>query len=54
LTKSEYKLKFLPEALEEWNRLVYYVEDDELVVIVVSIDKREDLAAYKSAVDRLK
>lgn len=98
MTKSEYKLKFLPEALDEWNRLdgsvkdvfrkalnkrlsnphlpgselhgdlkscykiklrkqgyrlVYYVEDNELVVIVVAIDKREDLAAYKSAMKRL-
>lgn len=94
-----YKLKFLPEALEEWNkldgsvkepmrkalkkrienphvpaarlygdlnscykiklkkqgyRLIYYVEDEQLVVIVVAIDKREDLKAYKSALCRLK
>lgn len=98
MTKSEYKLKFLPEALDEWNRLdgsvkdvfrkalkkrlssphlpgselhgdlkscykiklrkqgyrlVYYVEDNELVVIVVAVDKREDLTAYKSAMKRL-
>ena len=105
MTKSEvapgiqkYRLKFLPEALEEWNaldgsikavlrkalkkrleqpcppgshlhgdlrncykiklrkqgyRLVYSVEDDVLVVLVLAIDKREDLAAYRSAVERL-
>jgi len=105
LTKSDqgtapapYKLKFLPEALAEWNaldgsvktvlrkllkkrlvqphvpgaelhgslkdcykiklrkqgyRLVYLVEDDVLVVLVLSVDKREDLAAYRSAVERL-
>lgn len=102
LTKSEtnppYKLKFHPDALEEWRRLdgsvknifrrllkkkltnphspgsalhgelkycykiklrkqgyrlVYYVEDEQLVVIVIAIDKREELAAYKSALARL-
>jgi len=105
LTKSEaaqgtpkYRLKFLPEALDEWNaldgsvkevlrkalkkrleqprtpgaqlhgdlrdcykiklrkqgyRLVYSVEDDILIVLVLAIDKREDMAAYRSAVERL-
>lgn len=93
-----YRLKFLPEALDEWNaldgsvktvmrkllrkrleqprvpgaalhgdlrdcfkiklrkqgyRLVYQVDDGVLVVLVVAIDKREDLAAYRSAVERL-
>ena len=93
-----YRLKFLPEALDEWNaldgsvktvlrgllqkrlaqprlpgaelhgslkdcykiklrkqgyRLVYHVEDDVLVVLVLAVDKREDLAAYRSAVERL-
>ncbi len=95
---SPYRLKFLPEALEEWNaldgsvktvlrkllkkrlvqphvpgaelhgdlrncykikllkqgyRLVYQVEDGVLVVLVLAIDKREDLAAYRSAIERL-
>ncbi|HQT35341.1 MAG: type II toxin-antitoxin system RelE family toxin [Thiobacillus sp.] len=95
---SRYRLKFLPEAIEEWNaldgsvkevlrkalkkrlqqphtpgaqlhgdlrncykiklrkqgyRLVYSVEDDALVVLVLAIDKREDMAAYRSAVERL-
>ncbi|BAN35251.1 RelE/StbE family addiction module toxin [Sulfuricella denitrificans skB26] len=94
----KYRLKFLPEALEEWNaldgsikevlrkalkkrleqprtpgaqlhadlrdcykiklrkqgyRLVYSVEDDVLVVLVLAIDKREGMAAYRSAVERL-
>jgi len=94
----KYRLKFLPEALDEWNnldgsvkevlrkalkkrleqprtpgaqlhgelrdcykiklrkqgyRLVYSVEDDILVVLVLAIDKREDMAAYRSAVGRL-
>jgi len=105
LTKSEaapdtlkYLLKFLPEALDEWNaldgsvkkvlrkalkkrleqprtpgaqlhgelrdcykiklrkqgyRLIYNVEDNVLVVLVLAIDKREDMAAYRSALERL-
>ncbi|MBK5914655.1 type II toxin-antitoxin system mRNA interferase toxin, RelE/StbE family [Rhodocyclus purpureus] len=97
-TSSTYRLKFLPEALDEWNaldgsvksvlrkllkkrleqphvpgaelhgelrdcykikllkqgyRLVYQVEDDVLVVLVLAVAKREDLAAYRSAVERL-
>ena len=95
---SGYRLKFLPEALDEWNaldgsvktvlrkllkkrleqphvpgavlhgelrdcykikllkqgyRLVYQVEDDVLVVLVLAVAKREDLAAYRSAIERL-
>ena len=95
---SRYRLKFLPEAIEEWNaldgsvkevlrkalkkrlqqphtpgaqlhgdlrncykiklrkqgyRLVYRVEDDALVVLVLAVDKREDMAAYRSVVVRL-
>ena len=93
-----YKLRFMPEALQEWHsldgsvrtilkkllvkrldnphvpggklhgelagcykiklrqqgvRLVYYVEDDLLIVTVVVIDKREDGVAYQSAIARL-
>lgn len=93
-----YRLKFIPDALDEWQkldgsikelfrkvlkkrlvqphqpgsrlhgdlnfcykiklkkqgyRLVYTVEDDQLVVLVLAIDKREDLAAYHSAMLRL-
>ena len=105
MTKSDanqdtptYRLKFLPEALDEWNaldggikqvlrkaikkrleqprtpgaqlhgdlrdcykiklrkqgyRLVYSVEDDALIVLVLAVDKREDMAAYRSAIERL-
>lgn len=93
-----YRLKFLPEALDEWNaldgsvktvlrkllkkrltqprvpgaelhgslhdcykiklrkqgyRLVYQVEDNVLTVLVLAIDKREDMAAYRAALERL-
>ena len=34
-------------------RLVYEVEDDKLVVMVLAVDRRADSAAYKAAVDRL-
>ena len=95
---ARYRLKFLPEALAEWNaldgsvkevlrkllkkrleqprlpgaqlhgdlrdcykikllkqgyRLVYQVEDDVLVVLVLAVAKREDMAVYRAAVDRL-
>ena len=97
-TTQAYRLKFIPDALEEWQkldgsikelfrkalkkrlvephqpgsrlhgdlnfcykiklkkqgyRLVYTVENDQLVVLVLAIDKREDLAAYHSAMLRL-
>lgn len=96
--QSKYSLKFVPDALNEWQsldgsikeplrkalkkrleqphvpgaelhgdlrgcykiklrkqgyRLVYVVEDDVLVVLVLAIDRREDLAAYHSAMVRL-
>lgn len=95
---TRYRLKFLPAALEEWNRLdgsvkevlrkllkkrlaaprmpgaelhgdlrdcykikllkqgyrlVYQVEDDVLVVLVLAVDKRANMAVYRSAVERL-
>lgn len=94
----KYRLKFIPEALTEWQaldgsvkeplrkllkkrldnphvpggalhgelagcykiklrkigvRLVYAVEDQCLIVTVIAIDKREDSAAYRSALIRL-
>ena len=97
-TPTRYRLKFLREALAEWNaldgsvkevlkkllkkrldqprlpgaelrgdlrdcykikllkhgyRLVYQVEDDVLVVLVLAVAKREDMAVYRAAVDRL-
>jgi len=96
--KSIYRLKFVPDALKEWQaldgsikeplrkalkkrleqphmpgeelhgnllgcykiklrkqgyHLVYQVEDDVLVVLVLAIDHREDLAAYHAAMLRL-
>jgi len=104
LTSSEafrqtpYRLKFLPQALQEWQaldgsvktvfkqllqkrlaqphvpgsrlhrdlqgcykikllkqgyRLVYQVEDEVLVVLVLAVAKREEMAVYRSAVERL-
>lgn len=47
--KSCYKIKLRKQGY----RLVYYVQDNELVVIVVSVDKREGLAVYRSAMKRL-
>ncbi|WP_200389648.1 type II toxin-antitoxin system RelE/ParE family toxin [Thiocapsa imhoffii] len=34
-------------------RLVYAVEDDVLVVLVISVGKREEMAAYLQAIERL-
>ena len=34
-------------------RLVYFVEDDHLLVTVVAVDKREDGMVYESAISRL-
>ena len=95
---SQYRLKFVPDALAEWEtldgsikqilrkllkkrleqphlpgsrlhgdlhncykiklkkqgyRLVYTVEDDVMVVLVLAVDKREDLAAYHAAIERI-
>ena len=44
-----YKIKLSKHGI----RLVYYVQDEELVVLVLSVDKREKMAAYRAAVDRL-
>jgi mRNA interferase RelE/StbE len=45
-----YKIKLLKQGC----RLVYMVEDDELVVLVLSVGKREDSAAYLAATKRIK
>ena len=95
----KYKLKFVPDALEEWNkldgsikeplrkllkkrldqpcmpgselhgelrncykikllkqgyRLVYIVENDAMLVLVLAVDKREDSTVYASTKARLK
>ena len=44
-----YKIKLRKQGY----RLVYTVEDDALIVLVLAVDKQEDLAAYKSAIKRL-
>jgi mRNA interferase RelE/StbE len=46
---SCYKIKLKKQGV----RLVYEVEDDKLIVMVLAVDRREDGAAYKAAVDRL-
>lgn len=45
-----YKIKLLKQGY----RLVYLVEDDVLVVLVLSVGKREDSEAYTSAAKRIK
>jgi mRNA interferase RelE/StbE len=45
-----YKIKLLKQGY----RLVCMVEDGELVVMVLSVGKREDNAAYRGAVKRVK
>jgi mRNA interferase RelE/StbE len=44
-----YKIKLLKQGY----RLVYYVEDEYLVVVVMAVDKREDSVVYRSAVARV-
>lgn len=44
-----YKIKLRKQGY----RLVYSVEDEAVIVLVLSIDKREDMAAYRSAIERL-
>ncbi|KAF0162017.1 MAG: RelE protein [Rhodocyclaceae bacterium] len=44
-----YKIKLLKQGY----RLIYQVEDDVLVVLVLAVAKREDAMAYRLAVERL-
>ena len=44
-----YKIKLLKQGY----RLVYRVEDDVLVVLVLAVAKREDMAVYRAAIERL-
>lgn len=46
--KGYYKIKLKKQGI----RLVYGVEDDVLVVIVMAVDKREDGAVYQSVMAR--
>lgn len=45
-----YKIKLLKQGY----RLVYMVEDDELVVLVLAVGKREDNTVYLAAAKRVK
>ncbi len=47
--KGCYKIKLRKQGY----RVVYIVEDDVLIVLVLAIDKREDFAAYRAALERL-
>lgn len=47
--KNCYKIKLLKQGY----RLVYQVEDDVLVVLVLAVAKREDMAVYQYALTRL-
>lgn len=46
---GHYKIKLNKQGV----RLVYAVEDDALIVLVMSVDRREDSIVYKSAVARM-
>ena len=41
------------KLLKQGYRLVYQVEDGVLVVLVLAVAKREDMAVYRAAIDRL-
>jgi mRNA interferase RelE/StbE len=47
--KGCYKIKLLKHGY----RLVYTIEDNELVVLALAVDKRENSIAYQSALFRL-
>ena len=47
--KDCYKIKLIKHGF----RLVYTIEDQELVVLVLAVDKRENSIAYQSALFRL-
>lgn len=46
---GHYKIKLRKQGY----RLVYGVQDDVLIVMVMAVDKREDSAVYQSATSRL-
>lgn len=47
--KDCYKIKLAKAGY----RLVYAVQDDRLIVLVLSVGKRENSQAYRLAIDRL-
>ncbi len=46
---GHYKIKLLKQGF----RLVYGVEDDALIVMVMAVDKRDDSVVYRAAVARI-
>ena len=44
-----YKIKLKKQGI----RLVYRVDDGALIVMVMAVDKREDAAVYRSAMERV-
>ena len=46
---GHYKIKLKKQG----NRLVYGVQDDVLIVMVMTVDKREDSVVYQSALQRV-
>jgi hypothetical protein len=54
---SDTQLNFIAnqeiKLLKQGDRLVYQVDDGVLVVLVLSVSKREDMAAYRAAIARL-
>lgn len=47
--KRYYKIKLLKQGV----RLVYGVEDDVLIVVIMAVDRRENSKVYPSTLDRL-
>ena len=47
--QGHYKIKLLKQGV----RLVYGVEDDVLIVMVMAVDRRENNKVYQSTLDRL-
>ena len=47
--KGYYKIKLNKQGI----RLVYGVEDDVLIVMVMAVDRREDGAVYRSVLERM-
>ena len=47
--KGYYKIQLLKQGV----RLVYGVEDDFLIVMVMAVDRRENSRVYQSTLDRL-
>ena len=45
-----YKIKLRKQGI----RLVYRVEDGALIVMVMAVDKREDVMVYRSATERIR